>query len=123
MIIYSPTNLPAKNITTLTAQIDIAPTILGLLHFSYKTKFFGQDVFQTPADKQRVFISTYQGLGFLKNDTLIIQSPVKKIKTYLPDFTTGDAKEIKGNDSLTNEAIACYQTISWLIKNKKYHFK
>lgn len=120
MIIYSPGNIAPQEIKTLTAQIDIAPTLLGMLNFSYKTKFFGQDIFRTPLEKQRVFISTYQGLGFLKHDTLVVQSPVKKIKTYQPDFVTGDAKEIEGSPAITSEAIAYYQAISWLIKNKKY---
>jgi phosphoglycerol transferase MdoB-like AlkP superfamily enzyme len=119
LIIYSPGIIAPQEIKSLTAQIDIAPTILGLLHFSYKTKFFGQDVFNTPVENRRAFISTYQGLGYLKNDTLIVQSPVRKTKTYLPDFVTGDAKEITGNTLLTEEAIAYYQTISWMLKNKK----
>ncbi|MFT3700997.1 MAG: LTA synthase family protein [Agriterribacter sp.] len=123
MIIYSPSHIQPQEIKWRTAQIDIAPTILGLLHFSYKSKFFGQDIFNTPPEKQRAFISTYQGLGFLKNDTLIVQSPVKKVKTYKPDFITGDAKEIKGNDTLTNQATAYYQVISWLIKHKQAWIK
>ncbi|HEX5024152.1 MAG TPA: sulfatase-like hydrolase/transferase [Agriterribacter sp.] len=120
MIIYSSAHISPRKITSLTAQVDIAPTLLGLLHFSYHTRFFGQDVLHHPVEKQRAFISTYQGLGFLKNDTLIVQSPVKKVNSYLPDFTTGDAKEIKSTDGLTNEAIAFYQVAAWLIKNKKY---
>lgn len=120
MIIYSPGNIAPQEIRSLTAQIDIAPTLLGLLNFSYKTKFFGQDIFRTAPEKQRAFLSTYQGLGFLKHDTLVVQSPVKKVKTYQPDFTTGDAREIEGDTTLTREAIAYYQVISWLIKHKKY---
>ena len=120
MIIYSPGNIAPQEISSLTAQIDIAPTLLGLLNFSYKTKFFGQDILHTAPEKQRAFLSTYQGLGFLKHDTLVVQSPVKKIMTYQPDFTTGDAREIEGDTALTREAIAYYQVISWLIKHKKY---
>ncbi|MBL7763831.1 MAG: sulfatase-like hydrolase/transferase [Chitinophagaceae bacterium] len=120
MLIYSPQNIQPGKIDALTAQIDIAPTILGLLSFDYTTKFFGQDILNTPAEKQKAFISTYQGLGFIENNELVIQSPVKKINTYKPDFTTGEAKPIIGNDSTVLKAIAYYQTASWLIKNKKY---
>lgn len=120
MLIYSPQNIQPGKIDALTAQIDIAPTILGLLSFDYTTKFFGQDILNTPGEKQKAFISTYQGLGFIENNELVIQSPVKKINTYKPDFTTGEAKPIIGNDSTVLKAIAYYQTASWLIKNKKY---
>ncbi|MFC4261519.1 LTA synthase family protein [Ferruginibacter yonginensis] len=121
MLIYSPANIAPQRVSQLTAQIDIAPTLLGLLQFNYTSKFFGQDVLHTPANKRRAYISTYQGLGFIQNNQLIIQSPVKKIKQYQPDFTTGLATPQPLNDSLANVATAFYQTASWLIKNNKYH--
>lgn len=105
----------------LTAQIDIPPTILGLLHFQYKTKFFGQDILNLPAQKEKAFISTYQGLGFIQHNHLIIQSPVRKVKEYIPNFTTGAAAETPLNDSLAKKAIAYYQAAAWLIKNKRYN--
>lgn len=120
MLIYSPQNIQPGKIDALTAQIDIAPTILGLLSFDYTTKFFGQDILNTPGEKQKAFISTYQGLGFIENNELVIQSPVKKINTYKPDFTTGEAKPITGNDSTVLKAIAYYQVAAWMIKNRKY---
>jgi phosphoglycerol transferase MdoB-like AlkP superfamily enzyme len=120
LLIYAPTHIQPSMVSTLTAQIDIAPTVLGLLNFSYKSKFFGQDVLNTPADKRRAYISTYQGLGFIKNDQLIIQSPVKKITQFVPNFTTGEAKVAPLNDSLAKQAQAFYQVAAWLVKNKKY---
>lgn len=105
----------------LMAQIDIPPTILGMLNFSYKSKFMGQDIFNLPEGKEKAFISTYQGLGFIQNGHLIIQSPVRKLKQFKPDFKTGAAVEEPLNDSLAKKAIAYYQVASWLIKNKKYN--
>lgn len=119
MLIYAPEILQPQEIGSLTAQIDIAPTILGLLKMKYRSKFFGQDVLNLPPDKQRAFISTYQGLGYLRNGKLIIQSPVKQIRQYKPDYSTGSASAEKPADSLVNEAIAYYQGISWLLKNRK----
>lgn len=123
MIIYSPKNIQPKKEERLVSQIDIAPTLLGMLNFNYKSKFFGQDLSHTSSDKQQAFISTYQGLGFITNGQLIVQTPLKKLKSYLPDFNTGLASDIANTDSLVNKAIAYYQTSSWLIKNKKYDSK
>ncbi len=120
LIIFAPSFIKPRVENALTSQVDIAPTILGLLHFSYRSEFFGQDIFNTAKDKRRAFISTYQGLGYIKNNQLIVQSPVKKIRSYLPDFITGNNKEVPCEDSLTREAIAFYQVAAWLIKNKKY---
>ena len=120
MLMYSPANIKPQVIDKLTAQIDIAPTLLGLLNFSYKSKFFGQDIFSESVKTRRAFISTYQGLGFLQNGQLIIQSPVRKINQFIPDFKTGAAKSTALNDTLAKLATSFYQTAAWLIKNKKY---
>ena len=119
MLIYAPKILQPRVVSDLTAQIDVAPTILGMLRFNYKSKFFGQDVLNTPAEKQRAFISTYQGLGYMRNGKLVIQSPVKTVREYLPDFKTGNANTTRLDDSLVNQAIAYYQCASWLVKHKK----
>lgn len=119
MLIYAPGLLQPAQINSLTAQIDIAPTILGLLKLDYRSKFFGQDVLSMPADKQRAFISTYQGLGYLRDGKLVIQMPVKTVKEYIPDFTNGNAVAVPVNDSLAKEAIAYYQAISWLLKHQQ----
>ena len=120
LIIFSPANIKPAVVKDLTAQIDIAPTVLGMLNFNYKSKFFGQDVLHTTADKRRAFVSTYQGLGFIQNDTLLIQSPVKKVKSYKPNFVTGEAISIAPNEKLEKKAIAFYQVAAWLIQEQKY---
>lgn len=118
MVIYAPKIISPQQISTLTAQIDIPPTILGLLRLNYHSKFFGQDVLNLAPGRERAFISTYQGLGYLRNGKLVIQSPVKNIREYVPDFTTGNSRQVALEDSLVHQAIAYYQCASWLLK---YH--
>lgn len=121
MLIYSPANIKPQQYERLTAQIDIAPTILGLLKFNYRSKFFGQDIFALPAGRERALISTYQGLGYLRNDLLVIQSPVQQVEQFRPDYVTGNAVRVNVTDSLADQAIAYYQTAAWLLKNKRYN--
>ena len=122
LLIFSPKNILPVQVNDLTAQIDIAPTVLGLLEFSYNSKFFGQDIFKTSTLERRAFISTYQGLGFIQKDQLIIQSPVRKVNQYKPDFKTGTASTIiNTNDSMVKIATSFYQAAAWLIKNKKFN--
>ena len=121
LLIFSPKNILPVQVNDLTAQIDIAPTVLGLLNFSYNSKFFGQDIFKASAINRRAFISTYQGLGFIQEDQLVIQSPVRKVNQYKPDFKTGTATVTNTNDSLVKMATSFYQAAAWLIKNKKFH--
>ncbi|PSL34680.1 LTA synthase family protein [Chitinophaga ginsengisoli] len=119
MLIYAPKILQPREVNTLTAQIDVAPTILGLMNLHYRSKFFGQDVLHMPAEKERAFISTYQGLGYLRNGKLLVQSPVKNIQEYLPDFKNGNETTVQVEGDLANEAIAYYQSISWLLKHRR----
>ncbi len=121
MLIFAPGIIKTPQIIDkMVAQIDIAPTILGMLHFNYKSKFFGQDIFNLPQGKEKAFISTYQGLGYLENGNLLIQSPVKKIKQFKPNFSNGTAEQINVDQLFLKKAIAYYQVASWLIKHRKY---
>lgn len=120
LIIYAPKILQPQTVATLTSQIDIAPTLLGMLNFSYTSKFFGQDVLHIPADKARAFVSTYQGLGYINGDNLVVQSPLKNVKQYQADFANDNAAEKPLQAATANQAISFYQTIAWLIKHGKY---
>ncbi|MGC4036398.1 MAG: LTA synthase family protein [Chitinophagaceae bacterium] len=120
MLIYSPALIKPQSYDRLISQMDIIPTLLGMLKMKYRTKFFGQDIFSLPEGKERAFISTYQGLGYIRNGQLIVQRPPKKIDQFIPDFSTGKASATGKNDSLIKQAIAYYQAAAWLLKNKKY---
>lgn len=122
MIFYAPGKINPGKFEKLTAQIDVGPTILGYLNFSYKSKFFGQDVFKMNEKDQRIFISTYQSLGYLKNNKLVILGPNKKANTFIPDFKTGNSVATENEQWLTEEAIANYQMASELYKRKGYQF-
>ncbi len=123
MIFYSPGHITPGKFEKLTAQIDIGPTILGYLNFSYDSKFFGQDVFKMNERDERAFISTYQSLGYIKNNKLVILDPNKKAATYKPDFTTGSAVALPADQQLINEAISNYQMASYLYQKGLYGFE
>ena len=119
LLVYSPGFIQPKKIDKLMAQIDIIPTVLGLMKMDYRSKFLGRDIFNVAKGNEHAYISTYQGLGFLNNEKLVIQSPKHQVKTFLPDFKTGEAVEVQPDSELTEKAIAYYQVASWLLKNNK----
>ncbi|WP_341752263.1 LTA synthase family protein [Candidatus Tisiphia endosymbiont of Piscicola geometra] len=105
LLIYAPNILKPQIVDNLASQIDIAPTILGLLNFSYNSKFFGQDILNMPAN--RAFISTYQLLGFMKDNHLVVLRPQEQAKTY--KLIAEDKIEIENIPSLVEEASSFYQ--------------
>ena len=48
LMIYSPKHIAPRRVDALMTQIDIAPTVLGLLGMPYEAPFFGQDALNTP---------------------------------------------------------------------------
>lgn len=109
LIIWSPEHIPARKVERLMSQIDIAPTLLGLLNFSYESQFMGVDVFATPTGPQRAFIATYQGLGYLKDDQLTVLMPQKAPETRPLNGQHLSAAAVK---TLQDEAVAWYQVAS-----------
>ncbi|MBI4195720.1 MAG: LTA synthase family protein [Betaproteobacteria bacterium] len=43
-IVYAPRHIAPRRVAALVSQIDVAPTVLGLLNISYDSVFFGKDV-------------------------------------------------------------------------------
>ena len=128
--IYSAGFIKPKQQDVLMSQIDVMPTLFGLLHFSYTSKFYGQDVFASDY-KPRAFVATYQDLGLIKDDVLTIISPVRKVKQFqlIPNPTHlkpgfqlfYDEKPMTTlREDLVKETISFYQTSAYLLKNKKY---
>ncbi|MEO6718826.1 MAG: sulfatase-like hydrolase/transferase [Ferruginibacter sp.] len=118
--IYAPKLITPSVEQKFTSQIDLAPTILGLLNMNYTSRFFGMDILHTPDTQNRIFLSTYQKLGYLRDNKIVILSPHKKIETYRPDFNTGTGTKAPASDNLVSEAIAWYEGASYLFKNGKY---
>lgn len=115
MLIYSPGNIEPGTMSRLMSQIDIGPTLLGLLNFSYTSKFFGYDIFKLEAGRERAFISTYQSLGYFTNSELIILTPHSRSES----FRLGKELNILSaeNSSHEKDAIAWYQAASYSFKH------
>ena len=116
--IYAPAHIPPQKVQRLTAQMDIPPTLLGLLHFSYRSRFFGYDVFQLEPGRERAFPATYEKLGYLRHDVLTALEPGRKVEQMVPNYATGEAKATDPVDTaLVDEAIAYYQVAANLFKH------
>lgn len=118
--IFAPNLIKASIEQRLTSQIDLAPTVLGMLNLNYTSRFLGYDIFKTLPGRERAFISTYQDMGYIRDGKLVILSPQQKIAMFQPDFTTGAALKIQIGDSVVNEAIAWYQGANYLYKTGGY---
>ncbi|WP_314278719.1 LTA synthase family protein [Capnocytophaga sputigena] len=120
-----------KKIDVMMSQIDVMPTVMGLLNFSYTSKFIGQDVLKE-GYQPRAYIATYQDLGYLTPDKLTIISPLRKTTQYsLHKEAEQPSQEyplfyeqVKENNLNKEQADACigtYQATAEWLKNKQYN--
>ncbi|HEY9006948.1 MAG TPA: sulfatase-like hydrolase/transferase [Ohtaekwangia sp.] len=116
LLIYSPANIQPQHMDRLMSQIDLGPTLLGLLNFSYTSKFYGYDIFSLEPGRERVFISTYQSLGFVRNNKLVVLLPQQKLETYQLNLTDDSMLPTAEDKALTQEAIAWYQSASYAFR-------
>lgn len=112
-IVWNPTLVPPQQVGALCSQIDLLPTILGLMDWSYESRFYGKDVLRMKPEEQRAFISTYQRLGYLQPGKLAVLEPVNRQRmfTYQTAETTS-ASPLE--EHFMTQAISEYETASYL---------
>jgi len=119
LIVYAPKIIKPKNIHKLSSQVDLMPTLMSMLNFSYKGMFYGSDILNSNF-KQRAFIGNYQKLGLLRDDKLTILMPNKSTIEYRIEKQTLKSVRYKNipidkKDEL--DIITYYQSASYLYDN------
>ena len=113
LFIYAPNLVPAREDAQLASQIDLAPTLLGLLDLGYESTFFGRNLLAPSALPPRVLIGNYQHLGLFDGKDLAILSPRGVVRRH--DDALGASHEVaaKADDPLVARAIGYYQAASY----------
>jgi phosphoglycerol transferase MdoB-like AlkP superfamily enzyme len=119
-IIYAPKIVKPEKVLKLGSQIDVGPSLLGLLKFTYQTRFFGHDL--RYAQSERAFLGTYQKLAYMNKTQMAVLSPPKKWEKYK---LIGSKPELESSgsgvadDDFIKTAIAFYQTASSGFRNRR----
>jgi len=112
--IYAPKHVAARQINTLASQIDVAPTLLGLLNFSYVSEFFGKDIRQMKPAEGRALIGNYQKLGLFENNKLVYLSPQQQINIVNNPLVKPEAQTVENNQKMTQQDMAYYQAADYI---------
>ena len=115
LIVYAPRHVAPGTVERLMSQIDVAPTVLGLLNFSYRSRFLGWDIFQVDPSRDRAFVSTYQEMGFVDGGRLVSLRPRRGVTVSATNVPSDDDPDDTDAD-LTREAIAWYQGAGLLFR-------
>lgn len=123
LLIYAPKYIAPRKVNILTSQMDIAPTLLGMLGFSYEAPFFGQDVLHWNAKIPRtIFLNHDHDVAMGLDNQFAVLGLLRKTNCYDYDPKTQQLKSIPINPMLLNLATAYYQTAFELYRDHKYTF-
>lgn len=113
LFIYAPAHIAPQRVTKLVSQIDLAPTLLNLLGFSYNSTFFGQDMLGP--GEERAFLGTYNALGLLRGGELTVLQPQERAVAY--DIRGDLSYEKPATSRAVDEAVIYYQGAAQVFRN------
>lgn len=111
-IMYGPRFFQREKITALCSQIDVGPTLLASLGWSYSSQFFGTNARNLTEEAGRAWISTYQLLGFRNTRELVVLKPdgSADVTEIIPDTSNNASRNIPQTEiPLVTRAVAFYQ--------------
>jgi phosphoglycerol transferase MdoB-like AlkP superfamily enzyme len=123
LFIYAPKLIDARETAQLASQIDLAPTLLGLLNLDYQSTFFGRNLLQDNPLPPRVLVGNYQNLGLFDGKDLAILSPRQGLRRHDDALTESRESKANASDPLITRAITYYQTASYGFKQQLLGWK
>jgi phosphoglycerol transferase MdoB-like AlkP superfamily enzyme len=120
LMVYAPQHLAPRRVDTLMGQIDIAPTVLGLLGFGYRAPFFGQDVLAHPDAPRIALFSHNHDIAILQGDRMVVFGLNKAEQTLNYDRAANTYTPAPPDKELADLGIAYYQTAFELFRAHRY---
>ena len=122
LILYAPRHIKPRQVDTLISQIDVAPTVIGMLDFDYDSAFFGSDVLLAGSRPNRLIplnhnrdIALFDGrnlfeIGFRKTSAQFAYDPV----THQQTRVAVDPERMK-------DAVAVFQKAFEFYNERRYN--
>ncbi len=112
LFIYAPGLIRPGDEAGLASQIDLAPTLLGLLNLDYVSSFFGRNLLQDSGLPPRALVANYQHLGLFDGQDLAILSPGRAPRRHEQALGRSLEQPAGLQDPLVRRDIAWYQAAS-----------
>ncbi len=115
-LIFNAGIAPEK-VDKLCSQIDLFPTLFGLLNWDYTSNLFGKNVLKMTPKDERAFIGNYRKLGYLKEDKLMVLGDQNQSNFYHWNKDDNSLEEQTIDTSFLEETISFYQAADYLYRN------
>jgi len=120
LMIYSPGHVAPRRVDTLMTQIDVAPTVLGLLGLPYEAPFFGQDVLHTPAASRVALFSHDHDVAIYRDGRIAVLGLGGSVHDYRYDRRSERFSPVAPDPALDALGIAYFQTAVELFQSHRY---
>jgi phosphoglycerol transferase MdoB-like AlkP superfamily enzyme len=122
LMIYSPKHVAPRQVDTLMTQIDIAPTVLGLLGLQYEAPFFGIDALHERPDHTRIALFSHNhDVAILRDNQLVVLGLGKTYQTLTYDPVAKIFRPRADDPALRALGVAYFQTAADLFKTNRYN--
>ncbi|MGH7772617.1 MAG: LTA synthase family protein [Candidatus Binatia bacterium] len=124
VLFLAPSHLQPKRIPRVTSQLDIAPTIMGIVGSNYRSTFFGKEVLTREGDDGlAIMIYNKKRYGVLSGSNLTVLTETGEELAYQRGDKPGEWEKIPPTPALRNRtqnAIALLQMSEVLLKTGRY---
>jgi phosphoglycerol transferase MdoB-like AlkP superfamily enzyme len=120
LIFYSPKHFAATEVNQLISQIDIMPTLLGLMHISYDTVAFGNDVLKGDPAHNYVLLSHNRDVALYHGEELDELGLQKTSQTLHYRKGSREQTQLAKNDESLKNTVSIFQTAYDLLMNHHY---
>ncbi|MFO1409577.1 MAG: LTA synthase family protein [Steroidobacteraceae bacterium] len=120
LLFYSPAHIAPRRVDALMTQVDVAPTLLGLLGLPYSAPWFGQDALRTPEEERVAYFSHNHDVAVLRGAKLTILGLQKTMDTRHYDAATDHYAAAPPDAALGATTVASYQTAYELFQSRRF---
>jgi YD repeat-containing protein len=120
LLVYAPGHLAPRRVDTLMGQMDIAPTVLGLLNISHDSAFFGRDALAVPEEQHFVLLNHNRDVALLARGRLTELHLRRGADTYAYDKASNLQRRVAGDEEQIKDAVSVFQSAYTLFSRGQY---
>lgn len=125
MVLLGPSFVKGPSrLSTLGCQLDVAPTLLGLLGRPYSSMFFGRNLLHEVPGNRLVLLNHNRAIGAYRDHRLAVLSLNKKVEFFRGDPKLGQMIRVDqpeaADDELGQDAITLFQVADELYMGRRF---
>ncbi|WP_319585874.1 LTA synthase family protein [uncultured Desulfobulbus sp.] len=120
LLIMAPGHVQPQQVASPISQIDIAPTVLGLLGLPYQAPFFGQNVLAANEQSRVLLFNHNHDVALYQDGKLAVLGLNNTLHTYRCRLGENRLEAIADDNAVADLAAAYYQTAFTLFTQHAY---